>query len=298
MGGVTTPQLVLAVAEAGGVGMLAGVALPAPVLEQMLDWIGSRTKGVFGVNFLMPFLDREAVAIAARKAKIVDFFYSDPDASLIGMVHQGGALAAWQVGSTAEAIGAVEAGCDFIVAQGTEAGGHVRGQVGLLPLLEDLLPRVNVPVIATGGISTGRSMAAALAAGAAGVRIGTRFLTSDEIGAHPLYVDAIIRAGLNDTVLTDRFSVMWPDAPHRVLRSCVEAAESFQGDIVGEMVAGKQHMPLPRFASPTPSTGTTGAIEAMALYAGEGVGAVTRRQPAAEIVREIADEAERLLRGW
>jgi nitronate monooxygenase len=295
MGGVTTPELVLAVAEAGGVGMLAGVAIPAVVLEHMLDWIGSRTTGVFGVNFLMHFLDREALAIAAKKAKIVDFFYDEPDASLVDMVHQGGALAAWQVGSTAEAVAAVEAGCDFVVAQGTEAGGHVRGQIGLLPLLEQLLPAVSVPVIATGGISTGRSMAAVLAAGAAGARAGTRFLAAEETGAHPRYVEAVLRANSADTVLTERFSVMWANAPHRVLRSCVEAAESFEGDVVGEMAAGERRMPLPRFASATPSTRTTGAIEAMALYAGEGVGAVTRRQPAAEIVREFADEAEQLL---
>jgi NAD(P)H-dependent flavin oxidoreductase YrpB (nitropropane dioxygenase family) len=298
MGGVTTPQLAVAVAETGGVGMLAGVAIPGSVLEQMLDWMRTRTKGVFGVNFLMHFLDREALAIAARKSNIVDFFYGDPDASLVSIVHEGGALAAWQVGSTAEALAAVEAGCDFVIAQGMEAGGHVRGQVGLMPLLEDLLPAVDIPVVATGGIGTGRSMAAALAAGAAAVRVGTRFLVADETDAHPAYVDAIIRAGPEDTALTDRFSVMWPDAPHRVLRSCIEAAESFRGDVVGEMAVGEQRMPLPRFAVPAPSSSTTGAIEAMALYAGEGVGAVKRREPAADIVREIAGEAERLLRRW
>jgi len=292
MGGVTTPQLAVAVAEAGGVGMLAGVAIPAPALEEMLDWMRTQTKGVFGVNFLMHFL------IAARKANIVDFFYDDPDASLVEIVHKGGALAAWQVGSTAEALAAVDAGCDFVVAQGTEAGGHVRGRVALLPLLEDLLPAVNVPVVATGGIGTGLSMAAVLAAGAAAVRVGTRFLAADETDANPVYVDAVIRAGPDDTVLTDRFSIMWPDAPHRVLRSCVDAAESFQGDVVGEMAIGDQRVPLPRFAVPAPTRSMTGAIEAMALYAGEGVGAVKRRQPAAEIVREMTEEAENLLRRW
>jgi nitronate monooxygenase len=298
MGGVTTPQLAVAIAQAGGVGMLAGVGIPAPALEQMLDWMRSQTKGLFGVNFLMHFLDRQALEIAAAKANIVDFFYDEPDPALVDIVHKGGALAAWQVGSMAEAVAAVDAGCDFIVAQGTEAGGHVRGQVALLPLLEDLLPVVNVPVVATGGIATGRSMAAVLAAGATAVRVGTRFLAADEIDAHPAYVDAIIAAQSDETVLTDRFSVMWPNAPHRVLRSCVEAVDAFQGDIVGEMVMGDQRMPLPRFAVPAPSSNVTGAIEAMALYAGEGVGAVKKRQPAAEIVQEMASEAESLLRRW
>jgi NAD(P)H-dependent flavin oxidoreductase YrpB (nitropropane dioxygenase family) len=130
------------------------------------------------------------------------------------------------------------------------------------------------------------------------VRVGTRFLVADETDAHPAYVDAIIRAGPGATALTDRFSVMWPGAPHRVLRSCIEAAESFQGDVVGEMAVGEQRVPLPRFAVPAPSSSTTGEIEAMALYAGEGVGAVRRRQPAAEILKEIAEEAESLLDHW
>jgi NAD(P)H-dependent flavin oxidoreductase YrpB (nitropropane dioxygenase family) len=298
MGGVATPPLAVAVAEAGAVGMLAGVMIPALVLSQMLDWMRAQTQGIFGVNFLMPFLDRDALEIAAAKANIIDFFYADPDRSLIDVVHRGGALAAWQVGSLKEAIAAADAGCDFIIVQGTEAGGHVRGQLALFPLLEEVLPAVRVPVVATGGIGTGRSMAAALAAGAAAVRVGTRFLAAEETDAHPTFVQALIEAGAEDTVLTERFSVMWPGAPHRVLRSCIAAAESFQGDVVGEMTVGDQSTPIPRFAPPTPTTHTSGAIEAMALYAGQSVSAVRRRQSAAEIVQELTSEAEGLLRRW
>src|SRR5205807_1327646 len=106
---------------------------------------------------------------------------------------------------------------------------------------------------------------------------------------------ALIGAGPDDTVLTTTFSVMWPDAPHRVLRSSVEAAQAFDGDTVGEMAMGVMRMPLPRFAVACPTRDTTGHVEAMALYAGQSVGAVSKVQPAAEIVRELAEGAEALL---
>ncbi len=95
---------------------------------------------------------------------------------MVHIVHKGGALAGWQVGSKEEAVAAVEAGCDLVVAQGIEGGGHIRGRVGLLALLGEVLEEVDVPVVAAGGIGTGRAMAAALAAGVSAVRVGTRFV--------------------------------------------------------------------------------------------------------------------------
>jgi len=154
---------------------------------------------------------------------------------------------------------------------------------------------VRVPVLAAGGIATARAVAAALAAGAAGVRVGTRFVAAAESGAHPVYVDALLRATGEDTVLTEAFSVMWPNAPHRVLRSCVAAAEALTEDVVGEFERGARTLPIPRFAVIAPTVRTRGIVEAMALYAGEGVGAVVRVQPAQEIVRDLMEGAARLL---
>ena len=298
MGGVAGPSLAAAVAEAGGLGMVGGAGVPPPVLAEMLDAVAARTRGVFGVNFLMPFLDREAVAVAAARARVVEFFYGDPDPTLVDAVHAGGALACWQVGSVDEAVAACGAGCDVVVAQGTEAGGHVRGTTGLLPLLGAVLDAVDVPVAAAGGIGTPRAMAAALAAGADAVRVGTRFVAAREADAHPEYVAALIAARAEDTVLTRHFSVMWPDAPHRVLRSAVAAAEAWPDDVVGETEVFGGRQPLPRSAVPCPTRATTGAIAAMALYAGESVGAVRNVTSAADIVRELAEGAERLLRRW
>lgn len=295
MGGVATPELAAAVADAGALGMVNMVMVPADDVAVALDALIAGTTGTVGMNFLMPFLEPASVEVAASRMRVVEFFYGDPDPTLVGRVHEGGALAAWQIGSLTEARSAMDAGCDFIVAQGTEAGGHVRGQLNLLPLLDVVLDGVDVPVVAAGGIGTARTMAAALAAGASAVRVGTRFVATHESNAHPGYVDALIRAGAGDTVLTSAFSVMWPDALHRVLRSCVEAAQTVTDDIVGEMPMGALRVPVPKFSVSPPSRGTTGTIEAMALYAGESVGSVTAVVSAGEVVREMAEGAERLL---
>jgi nitronate monooxygenase len=297
MGGVATPELAVAVARAGGLGMVAGVMLPPDALAAMLDQMPAHHGGAIGVNFLMPFLDdRSAVDAAASRVRVVEFFYGDPDAALVDAVHAHGALAFWQVGSVPEAEAAADAGCDVIVVQGSEAGGHVRGQLSLFPLLAGVLDRIDCPVVAAGGIATARDVAAALAAGASAVRVGTRFVATQESGAHPRYVAALIDASAEDTVITDAYSVMWPDAPHRVLRSCIGAAAAHDGELVGEMRLAGQAMPVPRFSIPTPTRETTGNIEAMALYAGESVGAVKAAVPAVEVVRELIDGAESILR--
>jgi nitronate monooxygenase len=298
MGGVSTPELAAAVADAGGLGMVSMVMQPAGDVAVALDELAAKTAGTVGLNILMPFLDPEVVEVAASRVRVVEFFYADPDEGLVGRVHGGGALAAWQVGSPAEARAAVDAGCDFIIAQGTEAGGHVRGQMSLLPLLDSVLGAVDVPVVAAGGIATARGVAAVLAAGASGARLGTRFVATLEANAHPLYVDALLRASADDTVLTTAFSGMWPDAPHRVLRSCVEAAQDVAGEVVAEMSLGATRIPVPKLSVPSPTRDASGAVAAMALYAGESVGAVTEIAPAGEVVRELAEGAERLLRGY
>jgi len=288
MGGAAGPDLVAAVAEAGALGTLGGAAMPAGVVAAALDAVAGRTTGAFGVNFLMPFLDLEAVEAAAGRARLVEFFYGDPDPTLVDRVHQGGALAGWQVGSTEEARAAAGAGCDLVVAQGVEAGGHVRGTTGLLPLLESVLSSVEVPVVAAGGIGSARSVAAVLAAGAAGARVGTRFLAAVEADVHPEYLAALAGAAAEDTVLTTAFGAMWPDAPHRVLRCCVEAAEACTDPVLGETGVGDRRFPVMRLSSSPPVRSTTGRIDAMALYAGQSVAMVGRAMPAADIVAELA----------
>ena len=192
IGGLARPQLATAVSEAGGLGMVYAGSFDSDQMTEVFEDMRRRTSGVFGANFLIPeaFVSdlkeiHEQVETASKLVKVVEFFYRQPDASLVDLVHQGGALASWQVGSNEEAVAAAEAGCDIIVAQGVEAGGHVRGKVSLLTLLSQVLDSVKVPVLATGGIGSGRALAAVLAAGASGARVGTRFIAATEAGAHP-----------------------------------------------------------------------------------------------------------------
>jgi nitronate monooxygenase len=292
MGGVSSaPPLPVAVAQAGASGMLSGVLQPASALAATLD---SLPDASIGVNFLVPFLeDRTVVEVAASRVPLVDFFWGDPDPDLVALVHQGGALASWQVGSAEEARAAAAAGCDVVVAQGVEAGGHVRGQLGLLALLDVVLDAVEVPVVAAGGLATPRSVAAVLAAGADAARVGTRFIATREAleeGAHPEYVAALLRARGEDTVLTDAFSVMWPGAPHRVLVSCVAQASRSEAEPVGETTMGNVTFPVTRWSVVSPNASTKGDIAAMALYAGQGVGAIDRIERAGDVVAELTGQ--------
>jgi len=305
MGGISSPELVAAVSEAGALGML-GLGRPgvtAASLGGLLAQVRALTDKPFGVNIIVspwhlqgsskrPPLDLKCIEIAARAARVVEFFFNDPNPSFVDMVHAGGALACWQVGSAAEAVAAAQAGCDLIVVQGVEAGGHVRGTVSTLTLLGEVVGTVDMPILAAGGIGTGRALAAALAAGADGVRIGTRFATAAEAGTHPDYVAAMIAARAEDAVYTEAFSTGW-GAPHRVLRSSLGAGEAFEGKVVGEtgMVDGSR-IPVARLMPLGVDKTTTGAIAAMSLFAGQSVGAVKQVQTAAEIVRALIDEAE------
>jgi nitronate monooxygenase len=292
MGLISGPELASAVAAAGGAGTVAPHSLPPRLLDPLLDRLGP---GVIGFNVLIPFLQIQAVEVAASRLRYVEFFYGRPDSTLVALVHEHGALAAWQVGSVAEARAAERAGCDFVIAQGIEAGGHVRGTTALLPLLDAVLDAVTVPVVAAGGIATARGLAAVLAAGADAARIGTRFLATPEADIHPDYQEALLGAGAEDTTLTETFSAQWPHAPHRVLRSCAAAAALRDDDIIGTLALGDRHRRLPRLGPQAPTRATTGDIAAMPLYAGQGVGVVTRIRPAGEVVRELVDGAARLL---
>jgi nitronate monooxygenase len=296
MGGVAGPNLAVAVTAAGGLGTVALHMMPAPMVAETLDAMSERTSAPLAFNILVPFVDRDAVAVASSRCRLVEFFYDDPDPDLVRIVHEGGALAAWQIGSRSEAEAACDAECDIVIAQGVEAGGHVRGRVGLLTLLSEVLDAVDLPVVAAGGIGSARAAAAALAAGADAVRVGTRFVAAQEADTHPDYADALVRARAEDTVLTTAFAVMWPDAPHRVLQSCVDRAQSLDVDTVGEVEIGGTTVPVPRLSVLAPTGATTGSVDAMALYAGESVTDVTGVVPARDIVLEIAIGAEELLR--
>ena len=309
MGFYAYPPLAQSVAAAGGLGMITvyGRYGGSPEsIGNLLDTVKVSSPGAIGANFIMHGVDparaEESVATAAAKVRVVDFFYTSPDPALVSIVHSAGALASWQVGSRDEALAAVDAGCDFIIAQGEGAGGHIRGTTGLLALLDQVLEAVDVPVLAAGGIGSGRTMAAVMAAGAAGVRVGTRFIAATESNAHSLFIEKLIAARAQDTVVTQAFNAGWQVDYEaiRVLRSCLEAAQEFEGEIVAENqnpMTGERY-PLRRFQADIIHKSATGNIEAMAMLVGESVDGVKGLKTAAEIIDELLSEAEMLLRRW
>lgn len=290
MGSVSaTPRLALAVAAAGGHAMYPALALPPPALAPAVDALAD-ADAAFGVNFIVPMLDRASLEVALERAPYVDFFLADPDPALVERVHAAGAVCGWQVETAEEARAAEAAGCDVVVAKAWESGGRKRVEgPTLLPLLDGVLDAVSLPVVAAGGIATARGVTAALAAGAAGVRVGTRFIASAESDAHPEWIAAVLAAAPQDAVVSEAYNEgLTPPGPHRVLRSAIDAAAALpEGDVAVLRMAGAE-IPVPRFGPQPPTRDTTGAIAAMALYAGQSAGAVREVRPAAEIVAELA----------
>ena len=299
MGTVSSPGLAVAVAEAGGIGSINTLTVSPEVLRGRLDEMCEQTDGVLAVSFLTDDIDARAVADAASRVRIIDFFWCDPRPDLVDLAHEGGALVNWQVGSAAEARAAVEAGADIVCAQGVEAGGHCRGDIPLLPLLCQVLDAVEVPVLAAGGIADARGVAAALAAGASGVRMGTRFIATDESGAHPDYVAAILAAGANSTRITDAFDdcPLCASSPRaRVLVSAIDAVEALDDEVVGSMPSADGELPVPRRSWIPPTREMSGHIDAMCMYAGESVALVNTVVPASDLVRSLTEGAEALLK--
>jgi NAD(P)H-dependent flavin oxidoreductase YrpB (nitropropane dioxygenase family) len=268
---------------------------PLPVGEQ-LSWLQERTDEPVGVGFFafdLPKMTNE-LELASARARVVDVFWGDPDPAVVKRIHAGGALAFWQVGSLDEALAAADAGCDVVVAQGVEAGGHLRGTTPLLTLLAQVVPAVAVPVVAAGGHATGAALAAVLNAGAAGARVGTRFLASAESGAHPEYVAALLAASAEDTVRTTAYGKGWSDAPHRVLRAAAHRAAR-ANDVVGQATYRDRRWDIARWSAQPPTEFTTGDVTAMAMYAGCGVGDIRDVTSAARIVDQMMTDARPLL---
>src|ERR1700757_4284799 len=200
MGGAAGPALAAAVSNAGGLGMLVPWRADLDTVRRQIREIRALTARPFGVNLNLEFPQQERLEVCLEeRVPVISFFWRDPGA-LVQRAKAAGATVLHTVASAEDARRAVDAGVDIVVAQGWEAGGHVRGTVASLPLVPAVVDAVgDRPVVAAGGIADGRGMAAALALGAAGVWIGTRFLASEEVSIHPEYQRRILAASENDT---------------------------------------------------------------------------------------------------
>jgi NAD(P)H-dependent flavin oxidoreductase YrpB (nitropropane dioxygenase family) len=305
MGGAVGPILAAAVSNAGGLGMLAPWRANIDTLRRLIRETRSLTSRPFGVNLVLeiPQEDRLAACLEER-VPVISFFWGDPS-SLVPRAKGGGAIVMHTVGSAADAKRVVSCGVDIVIAQGWEAGGHIRGSVATMPLIPVVVDAIfPTPVVAAGGIADGRGLAAALALGASGAWIGTRFLASHEASIHPRYRERLLEANENDTVyLENLFDVRWPNAPHRVLRNQTvqvwEAAgrpPSGKRPGEGEVIAtSRASGPIVRYQSYTAGIDAEGDIDALPLWAGQSVGLLSKLQSAGDIVREIADEARLVL---
>jgi nitronate monooxygenase len=260
------PALPLAVAGAGALGLLQ------TTWTEDVAGLVDRVRGHnVGFNFILewPMEERLDQALDAG-AKIVSFFWGDATA-LVARAKDNGATVLVTVASAQEAQRAEAAGADVVVAQGWEAGGHVWGEVATSVLVPAVADAVAVPVVAAGGIADGRGLAAALMLGADGAWLGTRFVASEE--AQHLYKQRIVDARETDTAHTHVFSTGWP-APHRVLRNAALEA------------GAERPASLPQ---------SIDELETAALYAGQSSGLIHDVKPAAQIVRDLVEQAEAAL---
>jgi nitronate monooxygenase len=303
MGGVARSELVAAVSQAGGYGFLGMVRESPELIGREIDAVRERTDRGFGVNLIPAataptLLAAELEVCLERRVHSLCFFW-DVDPAAVARAKAAGCLVFYQVGSVADAIAAERAGCDAVIAQGFEGGGHVRGTVSSLVLLPQVVDAVSIPVVASGGFASGDALVAALALGAQGVHCGTAFLATAESFAHGYHKDRVVSARSEDTLYTDAFAINWPpDSPVRVIANSVTA--DLDGRFLGhrpdevprEEIAREDDRPIYLFSTDSPLRNTRGALERLALFAGQVAGAIERISSAEEVISSMVMEAE------
>jgi enoyl-[acyl-carrier protein] reductase II len=289
----TSPELVAAVSEAGGLGSIGAVNESAANLRARIERVRELTDRPFAVNHVVPRIDEDAfeATLEARPAA-VSFALGDPG-ERVQRVHAAGAKVFHQVHTVAQAREAAERGADVIIAQGSEAGGQGlaagAGSLALTPQVVDAV--APIPVLLAGGVGDGRGLAAALTLGAAGVNVGTRFLASVEAGASEAWKQLIVESESEDTVRFDAWSSIMPASGYevvpRVIRTefvarwegqageAIEQAEQLRTEIMSSVQQGRQHEVTP--------------------FTGQIAGLIHELLPAAEIVRRMVSEAEQAL---
>lgn len=307
MGGVARWELAAAVANAGGYAMLGMVREDPDLIEREVVALRAATNRSFAVNVIPSateagLLDRQIGRCLDLGVREFTFFW-DVVPEVVARVKAAGCRVLHQVGTVEAAKAAQDAGADVLITQGVESGGHVHGRIGTFVLLEQVLGMARVPVVASGGIATGKGLAAALAMGAQGVQCGTAFLATPESWSHDYHKQRVVEAGAGDTVLTDVYVINWPaHAAVRVIGNSVTGALGHKlmghdpDTLPREVVAHEEGRPLWKYGTDSPARGTVGDLEAMALYAGQGAGAITAVVPAAERIAAMVAEAEACLR--
>jgi enoyl-[acyl-carrier protein] reductase II len=292
MGGVSYHRLVAAVSEAGGFGCLGASVMTKEQMVEEIRLVKEATDKPFGVDLLTAMPGDMAAQVELLIAGGANVFVAGlgVPADVVELCHRHAVLVVNMCGKVAHARAAVDAGCDIVVAQGTEAGGHT-GQVATMPLVPLIVDAVGdqVPVVAAGGIFDGRGLAAALALGADGVWLGTRFIATPEARAVAGYKDALVAGGEDGTVISRAYS----GKTMRVMRNAYTAdwehrldeLQRFPMQAMRSMQEGAFHL--------GGDESTDGVDPAIECYpAGQGVGGVDDVIPAGDVVRRIVAEAQ------
>lgn len=288
----TSAELVAAVSNAGGLGILGALLRPVDGLRTEIRRIRSLTDRPFGVNHVLVHLDPAALDVTFdERVPVLSLAWGDP-APLVARAHAAGMRVMHQVSTAADAARAAAAGVDVIVGQGTDGGGHV-GFVGTLPLLPAVVDAANgTPVLAAGGIADGRGLAAALALGADGVLMGTRFLATPEAPIVDRWRQAIVGAAESTTVRTSAFDravgMEWPGAEVRAIRNLFLTDWADRPEEAGRRAAELGPRLLEALA--------TGDMDVFVPMAGQGCGLIGEIVPAGEIVHRTVAQAEMVLR--
>ncbi|OUL73206.1 2-nitropropane dioxygenase [Paraburkholderia hospita] len=301
MGGVARAELCSAVTRAGGFGFLGMVREPTSLIRSEVQSVRAATSHTFGVNLIpastpADLLEEQIATCIEIGVTVVGLFW-DVVPQIVRRLRDAGVLVVYQIGSLEDARAAEDAGAQILIAQGREAGGHVRGDQPLAQLIPKVVSAAHVPVLAAGGLANGADVAAALSLGAQGVVLGTVMIPTHESFAHAYHKQRIIDAAEDDTVLTDIFHINWPrGARVRVLQNSVTRGE--RGDPFGSRrtVIGDEHgRPIYLFSTDSPLRSMTGDFEAMALYAGTGAARIGAITSAAERLYRIASDAAALV---
>ncbi|MCK9469622.1 MAG: nitronate monooxygenase [Porticoccaceae bacterium] len=302
MGGVARHRLAAAVGNAGGFGVLGMVREPVFRIRDEVAALRRLSDAPFAVNLIPAATDTSLLraqvktCLALKVTTLVLFW--EVDQSLIRHLKSEGVRIIHQVGDRRDAELALQAGADVLIAQGHEAGGHVRGTISTLSLVAELVPLSPVPVAASGGIASGRALAAALALGAQGASMGSAFLATHEANAHPHHQRRLVEAGAGDTVYSRQFKGSWHEwAPVRVLSNRVTRGEFEQQRAAGDTpcIGEQDGQPVYLFSTDSPLADATGDVDDMALYAGQSCAQINAVVAAADRVRDIVSEAQAAL---